>query len=55
MGNTYDEKILCNVANLPTEVGKTEKKGIFVVDPNKVVDTNGDVMKNTEGFKRKIY
>ena len=44
MGNTYDEKILCNVANLTTEVNKPKKPGIFVVDPNKVINSDNDII-----------
>lgn len=44
MGNTYDEKILCNVANLTTKVNEPEKNGIFVVDPNKVINSDNDII-----------
>ena len=45
MGNTYDEKILSSFGKLPTSGGREDmKKGVFVVDPNKVVNSDNDII-----------
>ena len=44
MGNTYDEKILSSFGKRSTEVDGIIPKGIFVVDPNKVINSDNNII-----------